>query len=505
MGEVHIARRDGASSLCVLKQLRERADGDHLFRLKREAHVLSQLGHPNIGRLIDAGVDAGTFYLALELIPGQTLRRVLRRMAELGQLLPPEIALQVAVDVLDGLAYAHDQKDPEGRTLELVHRDLSPNNVMLSYEGRTKIIDFGIASGKVDDYRTMPGMILGTMRYISPEQALSKPVDRRSDIYTLGVVLYEMLTGRPVIEKGEQTEILDAVLRRKPQSFEKIAPKLVILWPPIAKAMEKRTMDRFESAAAFRAALLDAGKGIALASHEEIGRFLTRHFPEDVKGTSGRMLAPDDDTYSALEEEMSSTDRSEISETASEEQQPTQIDRLMGRAMLPVSVETLAPKKRRRSLGLPIAVVAVVAGAALMTALVVVLPRREPIAPSEPQLEEPQVEAAPKVVQLDPPAQQPVREEPPANVEKKVVMRRPQAKVEPPAQSSLRKKLVQLRETPDDVPLMTKLHAEILPEARNVANEDAIKAEADAALRVVDVDGMARAVEMLERAKSASE
>src|SRR5688572_2791568 len=82
MAEVHIARRDGASTLCVLKQLRERADGDHLFRLKREAHVLSQLTHPNIAKLVDAGVDGETFYLALEVIPGQTVRRILRRLAE---------------------------------------------------------------------------------------------------------------------------------------------------------------------------------------------------------------------------------------------------------------------------------------------------------------------------------------------------------------------------------------------------------------------------------------
>src|SRR5688572_14855837 len=170
MGEVHIARRDGSTTLCVLKQLRERAEGDQLFRLKREAHVLSQLTHPNIGRLIDAGVDGETFYLALELIPGQTVRRILKRLADTQRRFPIDIAIQAALEVLDGLAYAHDQKDPEGRPLELVHRDLSPNNVMLSYEGRTKIIDFGIASVKLDDFRTMPGTILGTMRYISPEQ-----------------------------------------------------------------------------------------------------------------------------------------------------------------------------------------------------------------------------------------------------------------------------------------------------------------------------------------------
>src|SRR5919109_5525332 len=163
-------------------------DPDQLERFRREARAVAQLNHPHVVTVIDAGEDDGAPYIVFEYVEGETLKERIRR---LGRLEIPE-AVAYAIEIGRGLAAAHAHR--------LVHRDVKPQNVLIDAEGRAKVTDFGIARELEQDGLTRTGRVLGTTDYVSPEQAMGSVVDARSDIYSLGVLLYEMLTGTPPFE-----------------------------------------------------------------------------------------------------------------------------------------------------------------------------------------------------------------------------------------------------------------------------------------------------------------
>ena len=158
---------------------------DQIERFRREARAVAQLSHPNVVAVIDAGEDGGHPYIVFEYVEGETLKQ---RIDRLGRL-PVDEAAAYAIEIGRGLAAAHARK--------LVHRDVKPQNVLIDAEGRAKVTDFGIALSLESDGLTKTGRVLGTTDYVSPEQAMGQDVDARSDIYSLGILLYEMLTGHP--------------------------------------------------------------------------------------------------------------------------------------------------------------------------------------------------------------------------------------------------------------------------------------------------------------------
>ncbi len=284
MAQVYLAQKDGSPDICVLKQLLGELAGHATAgkRFYREAHVASYLSHPNIARTIDAGFEDDAFCIAMEFISGRDVESMMHLLMRQGRMLPYEVSLAVTLGVLDGLAYAHDALDPEGNRLEVVHRDLSPRNIMLSFDGEVKIIDFGLARGRVDDFKTAPGMILGTLRYVSPEQAVADPIDRRSDLYSIAVVLYEMLTGRPLVSDGKPLEVLTEVVNRVPSLLSEMNPHLPIeLDDVLAKALEKAPADRWQDAKAFADALRTAAGPLAQAPQESLGQFARSLFPKE--------------------------------------------------------------------------------------------------------------------------------------------------------------------------------------------------------------------------------
>lgn len=284
MAQVFIAQKDNAPEICVLKQLLGELETHATAgkRFYREAHVASYLQHPRIARTIDAGFEDGAFCIAMEFIAGRDVESLMHLLMRQGRMLPYELSLAVALGVLEGLEYAHEARDPTGAPLDLVHRDLSPRNVMLSFDGDVKIIDFGLARGKVDDFKTAPGMILGTLRYVSPEQAVADPIDGRSDLYSIAVVLYEMLTGRPLVRDGSALDVLTDVVQRVPDPICARNPHLPrSLDPVLARALAKDPADRYGSARELRLALEAAAGSLARAPRAAIGEFVTGHFPED--------------------------------------------------------------------------------------------------------------------------------------------------------------------------------------------------------------------------------
>ena len=250
MGEVYRARDERLARDVAIKVLPEAfaAEPERLKRFEREARSASALNHPNIVTIYDIGSSGSISYIAMELVEGAPLRQMLLRGA-----LPVRRLLEVGIQVADGLAKAHASG--------IVHRDLKPENVMVTDGGLAKILDFGLAKltqmegtrnegkqGPTVSGETEPGMVLGTAGYMSPEQALGKAVDFRSDQFAFGAILYEMATGRRAFHRGSTPETLAAVIREEPESISVLNPKIPapLRWI-VEKCLAKEPRNRFAS------------------------------------------------------------------------------------------------------------------------------------------------------------------------------------------------------------------------------------------------------------------
>lgn len=215
MAEVFLARKRGAErtyKLLVVKRILPQHVSSRQFRamFAEEAQLATRLNHPNIVQVYDF-LDSGEEgqLLSMEYVEGPDLRRLRRAARNCGQRIAPHVCAYIAAEVAKGLHYAHERRDERGVPLDIVHRDVSPQNILLSFDGSVKIADFGIATANV--FREEAGVLKGKTGYMSPEQARGEKVDRRTDLYSLGVVLHELLTGRPLHGSLEGSALLDAV------------------------------------------------------------------------------------------------------------------------------------------------------------------------------------------------------------------------------------------------------------------------------------------------------
>src|SRR6266446_5034026 len=251
MGEVYLATDMTAGRKAALKLLPERFTGDaeRLKRFQQEAHAVVGLNHPNILTVYEIGEDHSTHYIASELIEGETLRqRLLRGRMEVGE------AVDIAIQVASALAAAHETG--------IVHRDINPGNIMLRPDGYVKVLDFGIAKlAEKEAPATMPkdealllvetnlGSILGTVPYMSPEQACGTPVDKGTDIWSLGVVLYEMVTGHAPFIGDTPREVMTSILEKEPPPLTSyIRQTPAELQQIISKTLRKDRKERYQSA-----------------------------------------------------------------------------------------------------------------------------------------------------------------------------------------------------------------------------------------------------------------
>jgi tetratricopeptide (TPR) repeat protein len=251
MGEVYRARDPRLGREVAVKVLAPAvgADPERLRRFEQEARAASALNHPNVLTVFDTGAQDGTAYLVTEVLDGETLRD---RLA--GGALPVRRAVEITLQAARGLAAAHERG--------IVHRDLKPENLFLTRDGRLKILDFGLAklqggSGSASELTvaptalagTEPGMVMGTVGYMAPEQVLGRPADHRADIFALGAVLYELLTGHRAFQAGSAVETLSAILKEEPPELERLHEELA---PSLARivrhCLEKAPEQRFQSA-----------------------------------------------------------------------------------------------------------------------------------------------------------------------------------------------------------------------------------------------------------------
>ena len=252
----------------------------------REASLAALLAHPNVVHAYESGEIDGELFIAMEYVEGEPLSRVLAAARRESHRLAPALVAHVLAEACDGLHAAHELRDGDGRALKLVHRDVSPHNVMIAYAGQVKLLDFGVAKLDGAAQATRTGEVKGKMAYMSPEQALGEKLDRRSDLFGVGAVLYECLTGSPLWGQGTDVDIMRRLALEAPPRLEETAPdapsELARLYTRlVARSPADRPATAAEVASALRAF---AASAVAPPSAPSVKELMTRLFGADAAG-----------------------------------------------------------------------------------------------------------------------------------------------------------------------------------------------------------------------------
>ena len=313
MGIVYVAAAQGPagfSKLVALKELRPDLveDDEFLTMFLEEARMAARLNHPNIVQTNDVDESHGRHFIAMEYLEGRSLYHVTKRFGQRGGF-PQRMAISVLRDVLSALDYAHELTGFDGKPLGFVHRDVSPHNVFVTFEGHTKVIDFGIAKARDSSLETKTGVLKGRANYMAPEQ-LTRRADRRCDIFSVGAILFEVLSGRRLWQGMGEIEILAALTRGEIPSLQAVRPETSpILVEICTRALAPRPEDRFATAAEMRDALdqhLWATGGAP--RHRDVADVLAKEFDEErqrvralIEGALFRLQAGESGRLEALD------------------------------------------------------------------------------------------------------------------------------------------------------------------------------------------------------------
>ncbi len=303
MAELFLAKQTGLKGfekvLAIKKILPHLTqDPEFVSMFVNEGKLAALLTHQHIVQIFDLGHVDGAYYLAMEYVMGKDLRAVVSRARERGGRLPIDRALSIVGQIASGLDYAHRKKDLNGRDLNIVHRDVSPQNVLVSYEGEVKLVDFGIAKAAGIGQETKTGILKGKLAYMSPEQAMGRPIDRRSDVFALGIVLYELLTGRRLFKGDSDLSTLEQVRTANVEPPKRIDADIPdALEAAVMTALAREPDGRYQTAADFQAALeaiiAERGRG---SSSLHLAQFMTSLFAEDQRADNERLQAVHQET-----------------------------------------------------------------------------------------------------------------------------------------------------------------------------------------------------------------
>ena len=295
MAEIYLARQKtelGATRLCVVKQILPGLAGDPKFSemLVHEAKLAARLSHANVVQVFDLGRADGRLFIAMEYVEGFDLNDLLGRCSRARVPLPFELAVHVLREALRGLDYAHRRTDDEGRPLGIVHRDVSPSNLLVSFEGEVKVCDFGIARANAmlaagSSAHELAEAVKGKAGYMSPEHAAGEPIDARADVFAAGVVLWELAAGRRLYRPGEGRESLLEQARRAevPDLPAQGLPDPAKLQAIVGKALARDRDARYVSAAAMLRDLEGyAASARLMTSPLALGDWLEKTFGEDI-------------------------------------------------------------------------------------------------------------------------------------------------------------------------------------------------------------------------------
>jgi serine/threonine protein kinase len=285
--EVYLVRShgvEGFAKLAVLKRLLPHLVGhpDFVEMFLDEARLAANLRHPNIAQVYDFGQSGQSHYLTMEYVEGESLSNVIRAAAKQQRGFSLGNSLRVVQSVAAGLHYAHQLRDADGRPLGIVHRDVSPHNVMITFDGSVKLVDFGIASAHISKKQSLPGSIRGSLRYMSPEQCAGEPLDCRSDLYSLGVLLFELTTGTRLYRESDDRDVVHRILNgpvTMPSTRrESYPPELERI---VMKALERERSRRYGTAQELQVDLESFGQAHGLLpSNVALAEFMREIFGE---------------------------------------------------------------------------------------------------------------------------------------------------------------------------------------------------------------------------------
>ncbi len=290
MASVHLARMDGPGGFqkwVAIKRIHSHLVEDDSFiqMFLDEARVAARISHPNVATVFDLGKHEETYWIAMEYLHGEPLREVMRRTEELGAPMPPEIACRVIADAAEGLHAAHELLGKNGEQMGLVHRDVTPHNLFVTYDGTTKVVDFGIAKFASRMSQTRAGTLKGKLAYMSPEQVHGETIDRRTDIFALGVVLWELTTGQRLFRMESDLDTLAKVQEcNVPRPSTLVRGYPIDLEKIVMKALAKNRGERFKTAREFSRALqsLLMRRGLFIAS-DEVAAYTHSIFAERIQ------------------------------------------------------------------------------------------------------------------------------------------------------------------------------------------------------------------------------
>ena len=342
MAEVFLARRnDGALPpdvrLCVKRILAEvQKQPEYLTMFKDEAALSMRLIHPNIVRVFDFGDVGGRLYMAMEYVDGMDLGTLQRKLRGKTEALSVPHALQIGVDICAGLAHAHTLVDEQRRPLKLIHRDVSPQNIMISSRGEVKLTDFGIAKAVGRETHTATGMIKGKVQYMAPEQALGQHIDQRIDQFAAGIVIWEMVTGARLFADKSELLVFEKIIRQPtPKASSVRAEVPAVVDQVIARALAKSPDERYPDMRAFGAALSQA---LAQMSGQAFGGSAGRRV--DLASIVGYVMGQGPAPSAVAPPPEATASRSTVNLAATPRPQPATVARLPTGSMTPLPVPT---------------------------------------------------------------------------------------------------------------------------------------------------------------------
>ena len=305
MAEIFLARPSGADpkDVLVLKRiLPHLAEDEHFVTMFRdEADLASQLVHKNVCHVQSFGEYAGTWFIAMEYLHGVPLSRMMTRLSKAGKMLDLRMVAGIICQACEGLHAAHEARGPDGQLLNVVHRDVSPPNIMVCADGTVKVLDFGIAKARGANSRTRTGTVKGKNAYMSPEQILGKPLDRRSDVFALAIVMYEMLAIKRLFHRDSDFLTFKAITEEPiPDIRERRADIPPGMRAALVQAMARDPNGRFETAQAFANAIRSSVSTLGgPASPADLARLLLNDFGDEMSARDEILRAADEPAIAA--------------------------------------------------------------------------------------------------------------------------------------------------------------------------------------------------------------
>ncbi len=298
MATVYLARRAGLggfSRSVAIKRLRaEVAQAPpFLAMLIDEANLAARIHHPNVASTLEFASDGDEHYLVMEYVEGGSLLELVHRATDLGEVLPPRVVIRVVLDALAGLHAAHELRGDDGQLLDLVHRDLSPHNLMVGLDGCTRVVDFGLAHAASRLTKTAVGTLKGKLAYMAPEQLHQRPLDRRADLFALGAVLWEGLRGQRLFRAESDVATIERVLRGDIPSLRSSLPWLTTgVNAVVMRALARDPDSRFSSAEQMAGVLTETAESAnLLGSRREVGSCVARLLGDELAVRRDRLRA----------------------------------------------------------------------------------------------------------------------------------------------------------------------------------------------------------------------